>query len=132
MIATDHFAAHCAICHSAPGVPKGEISDGLNPQPSDLAHSSEHYSASELFWIVKHGIRMTGMPSWADHTDDELWAATVAFIEKLPGMSEADYAKLVAQAMSHGAHHQERQASPPGPDSQPAEKDHDRPAKHHH
>jgi mono/diheme cytochrome c family protein len=126
LIGTEHFAAHCAVCHGAPGVSKGEISEGLTPQPPDLAHASEHYSSSELFWIVKHGIKMTGMPSWADHTDDELWA-TVAFIEKLPGMSEADYAKLVMQAMSHGGHHQDGQASP-----QPAEKDHDHPAGHHH
>ncbi len=48
---------------------------------------------------------MSGMPSWADHSDDELWA-TVAFIEKLPGMTEQDYAKLVMASMAHGGHHQ--------------------------
>jgi hypothetical protein len=53
---------------------------------------------------VKHGIKMTGMPGWSDHTDDELWA-TVAFLEKLPGMSEEQYGKLLMASMAHGDHH---------------------------
>ena len=62
------------------------------------------YSPAELFSILKHGIKMTGMPAWSDHSDDELWA-TVAFLEKLPGMSEQDYAKLVMASIAHGGHH---------------------------
>jgi mono/diheme cytochrome c family protein len=104
LIGTEHFAAHCAVCHGAPGVPKGDIADGLNPQPPDLVHASDHYTPSELFWILKHGIKMTGMPSWGDHSDDELWA-TVGFLEKLPNMTEQDYAKLVIESMAHGGHH---------------------------
>jgi len=104
LIGTAHFAAHCAVCHGAPGVPKGDIGQGLSPQPPNLAHSSEHYTPSELFWIVKHGIRMTGMPAWGDHGDDELWAI-VAFIRKLPEMTPDDYAKLVAQVVSQGGQH---------------------------
>jgi hypothetical protein len=104
-IGVAHFAAHCAVCHGAPGVPKGDIAHGLYPQPPDLTHASSHYTPAELFWILKHGIKMTGMPSWSDHSDDELWA-TVAFIEKLPGMSEQDYARLVMASMGHGGHHQ--------------------------
>jgi mono/diheme cytochrome c family protein len=105
LVGTEHFAAHCAVCHGAPGVPKGDIAHGLNPQPPDLTHASDHYTPPELFWILKHGIKMTGMPSWGDHSDDELWA-TVAFIQKLPGMTEQDYAKLVVASMAHGGHHQ--------------------------
>src|SRR6266849_9299166 len=81
LLGTEHFADHCAICHGAPGVPKGDIAHGLYPQPPDLAITSKTYTDAELFWIVKHGIKMSGMPGWADHGDDELWA-TVGFIEK--------------------------------------------------
>ena len=42
LIGVSHFAAHCAICHGAPGVPKGDIALGLNPQPPDLADASAH------------------------------------------------------------------------------------------
>ena len=122
IIGVEHYAAHCAVCHGAPGVPKGDIGEGLNPQPPNLARSPEHYTPSELFWIVKHGIKMTGMPAWGDHSDNELWA-TVAFIEKLRGMSEQDYARLVAAIRAQGEHHHGEQEHP-GPAPQPAETNH--------
>jgi mono/diheme cytochrome c family protein len=103
-VGTEHFAAHCAVCHGAPGVPKGDIARGLYPQPPDLAVTASGYSDGELFWILKHGIKMTGMPAWADHSDEEVWA-TVAFLRKLPGITEQDYARLVMQSMQAGGHH---------------------------
>ena len=55
------------------------------------------------------------MPAWNDHGDDELWA-TVAFLEKLPGMSEQEYSKLVMQTiMSGGGHHHHGGADSPDP-----------------
>jgi mono/diheme cytochrome c family protein len=104
LIGVEHFAAHCAVCHGAPGVPKGDIAVGLYPQPPNLAHSAERFSPAELFWILKNGIKMSGMPAWNDHSDKELWA-TVAFLEKLPGMGEPDYAKLVMVSITRGGHH---------------------------
>jgi len=104
IIGVEHYAAHCAVCHGAPGVPQGDIARGLYPPPPNLATAASPYSPAELFSILKHGIKMTGMPAWSDHSDDELWA-TVAFLEKLPGMSEQDYAKLVMASIAHGGHH---------------------------
>jgi mono/diheme cytochrome c family protein len=104
LIGVEHYAAHCAVCHGAPGVPRGDIGRGLYPSPPDLARAAPLYSPSELFWIVKHGIKMTGMPAWSDHSDDELWP-TVAFVEKLPGMTEEKYGKLLMASMVHGGHH---------------------------
>ena len=104
LLGTEHFAAHCAVCHGAPGVPKGDIAKGLYPQPPNLADAAKQFSTAELFWIVKNGIKMSGMPSWADHSDDELWA-TVAFIEKLPGITEQDYAQLLMASMARGGYH---------------------------
>jgi len=104
LIGLDHYAAHCAVCHGAPGVPKGDIGRGIYPPPPDLTKAASLYSLAELFWILKHGIKMTGMPAWSDHGDEELWA-TVAFLEKLPGLSEQDYARLLVASMAHGGHH---------------------------
>ena len=116
ILGVEHYAAHCAVCHGAPGVPKGDIAHGLYPPPPDLAKAAPLYTPAELFWIVKHGIKMTGMPAWSDHSDDELWA-TVGFIEQLPGMSEQDYAKLVMASIAHGGDHHagnsEHDANPP-------------------
>ncbi len=101
---TAHFAAHCASCHGAPGVPPGDIADGLYPRPADLKNSAARYTPGELFWILKNGIKMSGMPSWSDHGDYELWV-TVAFLEKLPGMTEQAYGKLVIESMGRGGRH---------------------------
>jgi len=117
LIGVGHYAAHCAVCHGAPGVPKGEIAKGLYPPPPDLARAAPLYSPSELFWIVKHGIKMTGMPAWSDHSDDELWA-TVAFVEKLPGISEEEYGRLLMASMAQGGHHH-----PGSGDRDPAQSD---------
>jgi mono/diheme cytochrome c family protein len=112
-VGVDHFAAHCAVCHGAPGVPRDEIAKGLYPLPPDLAVAVKQYTPGELFWVLKHGIKMTGMPSWADHSDDELWA-TVAFIEQLPDMSEGAYARLIQANMMHGMSHHMGDTARPG------------------
>lgn len=122
-----HYSEHCAVCHGAPGVDRSDLAEGLYPRPPNLADSVKRYAPAELFWIVKHGIRMTGMPSWGDHRDDELWA-TVAFIEKLPGMSDEDYTKLVAASHAQVGHHIGQQEPQPVPAPQPTEKYDDRPA----
>jgi mono/diheme cytochrome c family protein len=87
------FAAHgCANCHGAPGVNWAKYSEGLHPDPPDLKEVVDHLSPSQLFWVIKNGINMTGMPSFAlaGVKDDEIWSI-VAFLKKLPGVSEADY-----------------------------------------
>jgi hypothetical protein len=61
-------------------VPRGNIAAGLYPRPADIRVSARWYTPAELFWIVKNGIEMSGMPAWSDHSDAEL-RATVAFIK---------------------------------------------------
>jgi mono/diheme cytochrome c family protein len=86
------YAAHgCANCHGAPGVPWQKYSEGLHPDPPDLKEVAG-LSPSQLFWVIKNGINMTGMPSFAlaGAKDEEIWAIA-AFIKKLPTVSEADF-----------------------------------------
>ena len=124
-----HYSEHCAVCHGAPGVERDDLAQGLNPRPPNLVDAARSYTPGELFWIIKHGIRMTGMPSWGDHSDDELWA-TVALIEKLPGMTDQDYAKLVAVSRTQGGHRHDGQETQPAP--KPAGREHDHPPGHDH
>jgi mono/diheme cytochrome c family protein len=87
------FAAHgCANCHGGPGVNWAKFSEGLHPDPPDLKDVVDQLSPAQLFWVVKNGINMTGMPSFAQAgaKDDEIWLI-VAFLKKLPHVSEADY-----------------------------------------
>ncbi|HSL80360.1 MAG TPA: cytochrome c, partial [Pseudolabrys sp.] len=82
----------CANCHGAPGVPWQKYSEGLNPDPPDLKKIVDQQTPAQLFWVVKNGINMTGMPSFqlAGAKDEEIWAIA-AFLKKLPTVSEADY-----------------------------------------
>ena len=87
------FAAHgCTNCHGGPGVNWAKFSEGLHPDPPDLKEVVDQLSPAQLFWVVKNGINMTGMPSFAQAgaKDDEIWSI-VAFLKKLPSVSEADY-----------------------------------------
>jgi hypothetical protein len=51
--------------------------------------------------VIKNGINMTGMPSFAaaGAKDSEIWAV-VAFLKKLPSVSEADYKAWTTSATS--------------------------------
>jgi mono/diheme cytochrome c family protein len=101
---TSHFSEHCIVCHAGPGVEADDMADGMYPRPPALTHVSGQYSPGELFWILKNGIKMTAMPSWGDHSDDDLWD-TVAFLEKLPGMTHEEYEALMTAAEAAGGHH---------------------------
>jgi mono/diheme cytochrome c family protein len=108
---TSHFAEHCASCHSAPGVQSGELANGMYPQPPVLTDSAKEWSAGELFWIIKNGIKMSGMPAWPGRSDDDLWNI-VAFLQKLPGMTEQEYGNLVKEAIAAGGHATRGRAAP--------------------
>ena len=84
-----HFHSGCAFCHGAPGMPISPIAQGMLPPPPDLATQMRPWRDRELFWIVKNGIKYTGMPAWAaQQRDDEVWAL-VAFLRRLPALDAA-------------------------------------------
>ncbi len=92
-----HYYEMCVVCHGAPGVKPSEIAQGLNPYPPELAEKAEPDEAAEFFWIVKHGIKMTGMPAFGlTHSDEEIWAM-IAFLQKMPQLSPEEYQKLVQE-----------------------------------
>ena len=81
----------CVNCHGAPGVEWAKFSEGLHPDPPDLKEVADD-EPRIIFWAIKNGINMTGMPSFGaiEVPDREIWTI-VAFIKKLPTVSEADY-----------------------------------------
>jgi mono/diheme cytochrome c family protein len=110
---TSHFAEYCVSCHSAPGVLSGELAKGMYPQPPVLTDSAKQWSPGELFWIIQNGIKMSGMPSWPGLSDDDLWNI-IAFLQKLPGMSEQNYGELVKEAIAARGHATGGSAAPDG------------------
>ncbi len=104
LIGAGDFDAMCVGCHGAPGVESSALGKGLSPPAPDLTDSAAHMSASELFWVTKNGIRMTGMPAWGvSHNDLELWPL-VAFMLELPDLTEPEYQELLASGR-HMSHH---------------------------
>ncbi|CAM3979590.1 Cytochrome C [Bordetella tumbae] len=85
------FRTHCVQCHGAPGVAPAPYALGLNPVPASLVASARERPATEIFWIIREGIKMTGMPAWKYRlTDTQMWDV-VAFMRILPALSPVDY-----------------------------------------
>ncbi|HKK15047.1 MAG TPA: cytochrome c [Gammaproteobacteria bacterium] len=89
-----HYRENCLGCHGAPGMERHEGPRNMTPEPPDLSKAAPEWSAAQLYWIVKNGVKMTAMPAWGPtHTDHQLWAI-VAFLQKLPGMTPAQFQQL--------------------------------------
>ena len=100
------FREMCETCHGGPGAEPSVIGQGLNPEPPDLAEEADEWEPAEIFWIVKHGIKMTGMPAFGPtHDEEELWSI-VAFVERLPELSPVEYEGYAERgAAAGGGHH---------------------------
>jgi len=92
------YADHCAQCHGAPGVSPAPFAFGLRPAAVNLVEPGRTWEPSHIYWIVKHGVKMSAMPGWQYRlTEDELWDL-VAFVKRLPTLSPVDYKAAVASA----------------------------------
>jgi mono/diheme cytochrome c family protein len=85
------YDANCVRCHGAPGIAPESFALGMTPSPANLAYASREWPPAQLFWAIKHGMKMTGMPAWQFRLDDdELWAI-VAFLQVMPRESPQEY-----------------------------------------
>jgi len=92
----DHYHVSCVMCHGAPGVEAAELSKGLNPPAPSLDKELNDTPDGELFWVIKHGIRMTPMPAFGPtQSDEEIWKI-VAFIRHLPNLTAQERDSLRA------------------------------------
>lgn len=95
------YQAHCVQCHGAPGVAPDYFALGMTPKPTATMEMARSRSRRELFWVIKHGIKMSGMPAWEYRlTDQQMWNL-VAFIRQSQYLSVADYRELSEQAEPH-------------------------------
>lgn len=106
-----HYETGCRLCHGSPSLhpprirPQStphplpprlpRVTQQMTPHPPYLPPVIPEWESAELFYIVKHGVKFTGMPAWpAPQRDDEVWAM-VAFLRVLPKLDAEDYEKLV-------------------------------------
>lgn len=109
----EHYGAMCTGCHLAPGMGDTEIRKGLYPQPPDLTRRTD-LSAAQMFWTIKHGVKLSAMPAWGTtHDDNAIWGM-VAFISKLPGMTPEQFkaASGTAGESEHHHHHDDADSAP--------------------
>jgi len=121
-----NYDAMCTGCHLKPGMTDAEIRKGLYPEPPNLAqaadaHGHQHAqdatarAAARQFRIIKHGVKMTGMPAWSKAgVDDETIWDMVALIHALPRMSADEYAAIVAGSEGHSHAGADGHVDPPG------------------
>lgn len=90
-----HYDFGCRSCHGSPGLPQPRIAQSMTPKAPYLPPLIESWKPAQLFSLVKHGVKFTGMPAWAaQQRDDEVWAV-VAFLQTLPRLGPAEYERLV-------------------------------------
>jgi len=107
-----HYHETCRLCHGGPGYPSAEFAEGLYPSPPSMTSGSiqKALSDAEIYWIVKHGLKMTGMPAFGrTHDEEQLWGI-VSIVEEIPRMSPEQYRQLVKSTnpggeKSHGHSH---------------------------
>lgn len=92
------YRAECVDCHGGPGVPRAAWVQGMNPSPPFLLDASRRWTRGQLFWVVKNGVKMTGMPAWGvTESDERIWDV-VAFLEAMPEMKPADFQRQMTPA----------------------------------
>jgi mono/diheme cytochrome c family protein len=102
--AQEDYSKMCQVCHAAPGVKRSEISKGLLPQPPLLFEEMDEWSSEDIFWIVKHGIKFTGMPAFGiTHPDDKIWDMT-AYVYRLPEKAAAESDAEHSETGEHESH----------------------------
>lgn len=92
-----HFADHCATCHGNDGRGKTTIGQNLYPKTPDMTlAATQDLSDGEIFYIIKNGVRLTGMPAWGEDTpvgDRETWQL-VHFIRHLPDLAPGELEEM--------------------------------------
>ena len=96
-----NYHSMCIGCHLAPGVAPTELSQNLYPTPVNLTKVNVAGSPAATFWVIKHGIKATGMPAWGKSMGDPYIWGLVAFVQQLPSLDAQGYQALVAASEGH-------------------------------
>ena len=94
-----NYNAMCMGCHLAPGMDGTEMSRGLYPAPPNLSRAT--VEAAEAFWVIKHGIKASGMPAWGESMKDEYIWNMAAFLQELPKLDAEQYQAMVDSSGGH-------------------------------
>ncbi|HTG37544.1 c-type cytochrome [Sphingomonas sp.] len=96
--AAGHFRQSCAVCHGAPGVRPSPVMQKATPHAPDLAINAREWTDRQIYWILEHGVKYTGMPAWGAKDRPDEVRRMVAFVRRLPTMTPAEYRALTEVA----------------------------------
>jgi mono/diheme cytochrome c family protein len=97
------YRQECVRCHGAPGVAPDAFALGLEPPAANLAYTARSWLPAEMYWAIKHGVKMTGMPAWEYRLgEQDLWAL-VAFLNRMRTMSPSEWAERVSEAQQQAS-----------------------------
>lgn len=92
-----HWADHCASCHGNDGSGDTPMGRGLYPKAPDMRlAATQDLSDGELFALIEHGVKLTGMPAWTTGTPEGEQATwrLVRFIRQLPALTDEDLLEM--------------------------------------
>jgi mono/diheme cytochrome c family protein len=92
------YRTMCQHCHGGPGVERESWADGMRPRPPHLVEAAAEWQRNEVFWLLKHGVKMFGMPAFGPSHDDQALWAIASFVKQLPAMTPQRYAELTGEA----------------------------------
>ena len=76
------YSENCAMCHGAPGTPLSPFGRGIYPTAPILLTTTRKNHPNQMFWVIKNGIKMTGMADFGKSlTDQQIWDIA-AFLTK--------------------------------------------------
>ncbi len=102
-----HYQQACSVCHGEPGRRRSSIARAMLPTPPPIGEAVAGWQAEHLFWIVRNGVKMSGMPHWPTQVrDDDVWPV-VAFLAGVHELAPEDYQALTT-------HHEESMDQVPG------------------
>lgn len=96
-----NYNSMCIGCHLGPGTAETELSQSLYPAPPNLTQVGPDDSPARTFWVIKHGIKASGMPAWGKSMGDPYIWGIVAFMQKLPELDAQQYRALVVSSAGH-------------------------------
>jgi len=91
-----HWADHCAVCHANNGTGDTMFGKGLYPRPPDMRlRDTQQMSDGQLYYTIKNGVRLSGMPAFGEPGDNDLatWQL-VSFIRHLPSLTQDEELKM--------------------------------------
>ncbi len=101
-----HYEEHCAACHGDSGNGEPKFHGLMYPRPSNLlSKDTQEMSDGEIYFIIKQGIRYSGMPAFGKPGDDDEHAwKMVAYVRHLPQLTRAEEQQVLQQSQEPMGH----------------------------